>query len=87
MFEVLFELLLDFLGFIGLRKKKKEKIELPSLKTNDSTPKEDTYQEVKREGVSVCAGCARLLEKGAIYEFGKPWCTECYKTHVLKIKG
>ncbi|MHA1943814.1 MAG: hypothetical protein ACW96M_05400, partial [Candidatus Thorarchaeota archaeon] len=61
--------------------------ELISLKTNDSTPEQDTSREVTREGVSVCAGCNRMLEKDAIYELGKAWCTECYKTHVLKVKG
>ena len=86
MWEILLELL-DFLGYLFLRKKRKKKKELISLEINDSTHKQDTSGEVKRQGGSICAGCHRTLEKGAIYELGKAWCTECYKTHVLKIKS
>jgi len=87
LFEFLLELFLEFLGFFGLKKKKKKETELTSLKTNDLTPKQDTNEEISREGFSVCAGCNRVLEIDVIYELGKSWCTECYKTHVLKIKG
>lgn len=86
MWEILLELL-DLLGIIGLKKKKKKETELISLETNDSTHKQDTSEEVTRQGVSICAGCLRTLEKGAVYELGKAWCMECYKTHVLKIKS
>lgn len=86
MWELLIDLL-ELLGIVGLKKKRKKETELISLETNDSTPEQDTSREVTREGVSVCAGCNRKLEKGAIYELGKAWCTECYKTHVLKVKG
>lgn len=86
MWDILIDLL-ELLGLFGLKKKKKKETELTSLETNDSTPEQETSGEVTREGVSVCAGCNRILEKGAIYELDKAWCTECYKTHVLKIKG
>ena len=86
MWELLFDLFLEFLSLIGLKKKRNRKTELTSPKTNDSTSKQDTFEEVTQEGVSVCAGCNRILEKNAIYELGKPWCRECYKAHVLKIK-
>jgi protein-arginine kinase activator protein McsA len=86
LWELLIDLL-ELLGIVGLKKKRKKETELISLETNDSTPEQDTSREVTREGVSVCAGCNRKLEKGAIYELGKAWCTECYKTHVLKVKG
>lgn len=85
MWELLFDLL-ELLGIIGLKKKKKEEKELISSETNDSTQKQDTSKEVTRQGGSICAGCNRILEIGAVYELGKSWCTECYKTHVLKIK-
>jgi len=84
MWEILIDLL-EFLGLISLKKKKKEK-ELLSLETNDSTHKQDTSGEVAQQSDSICAGCHRTLEKGAIYESGKVWCTECYKTQILKIK-
>lgn len=86
MWELLFDLL-EFLGLIGLKKKRKKKTELISLETNDSTHKQDNSEKVTRQGVSICAGCHRILQKGAIYELEKAWCTECYKTHVLKIKS
>ena len=86
MWELLIDLL-ELLGIVSLKKKRKKETELTLLKTNDSTPEQDTSREVKREGVSVCAGCNRMLEIGAIYELGKVWCTECYKTHVLKVNG
>jgi protein-arginine kinase activator protein McsA len=87
LWELLFDLFLEFLSLIGLKKKRrKKKTELTLPKTNDSASKQDTFEEVAQEGVSVCAGCNRILEKDVIYELGKPWCRECYKTHVLKIK-
>jgi hypothetical protein len=85
LWELLLELL-DVLGLIDYKKKKKKKENSISQETNDSPHKQDTSGEVKRPGDSICAGCHRPLEIGAIYEHGKAWCTECYKTHVLKIK-
>jgi hypothetical protein len=85
LWEILFELL-ELLGLVGSKKKKKKETESISLETNDST-KQDTSGEVKQQGGSICAGCHRVLEKGAIYEIGKAWCKECYKAHVLKIKS
>ena len=86
MFETLLDLL-ELLGIISLKKKKKGEKEFTSLEINDSTHKQDASGEVTQQGVSICAGCQRTLEKGAIYESGKTWCTECYKAHVLKIKS
>ncbi len=86
MWELLADLL-ELLGIISFKKKKKQEKELISSETNDSTQKQDTSEEVARQSSSICAGCNRILEKGAVYELGKSWCTECYKTHVLKIKG
>ena len=35
-----------------------------------------------------CVPAASVFSKtGAVYEIGKSWCTECYKTQVLKVKG
>ena len=85
MWELLLELL-DVLGLIDYKKKKKKEEKSKSLETSDSRNKQDTSGEVKQQGGSICAGCHRPLEIGAIYEGGKAWCTECYKTHVLKIK-
>ena len=60
--ELLFDLFL-----IGLKKKRrKKKTELTSLEKNDSTSKQDIFEEVTQEGVSVCAGCNRVLEKDVI---------------------
>lgn len=85
MWEFLFDLL-ELLGLIGFKKRKKKEPELVTLETNDSTQKQDNSEEVTRQGVSICAGCHRTLKKGAIHESGKAWCMECYKIHVLKIK-
>ena len=79
--------LLEFLGIIAYKKKKKQEKHLNLSETDDSTQKQDTSEEVTQQSGSICAGCNRILEKDAVYELGKPWCTECYKTHVLKIKG
>jgi len=87
LFDLLIELFLGFLEFLGLKKIKKKVTKSASHKTNDLTPKQDTHEELSREGVSVCAGCNRVIEKNIIYELGKSWCPECYKTRVLKIKG
>jgi protein-arginine kinase activator protein McsA len=87
MWEFIIDLIIDVLRLLGYRKKRKKDTELLSLKTNDSTPQQDTSGGATREGVSVCSGCYRILESGAIFEHGKPWCKECYKTHILKVKG
>ncbi len=86
MWELLADLL-ELLGIIVFKKKKKQEKELISSETYDSTQKQDISEEVTQQNGSICAGCNRILEKGAVYELGKTWCTECYKTHVLKIKG
>ncbi|NIM90135.1 MAG: hypothetical protein GTO17_04225 [Candidatus Aminicenantes bacterium] len=85
MWELLLELL-DVLGLIDYKKKKKKKEKSIPLETNDSPHKQDTSGEVKGPGDSFCAGCHRPLEIGAIYEREKAWCTDCYKTYVLKLK-
>jgi len=87
LFEFLLELFLEFLGFLGFRKGKKGMKDLISTKTDDSAPDQETSRGVAQESSLVCSGCNRILEKGAIYELEKSWCNECYKTHVLKIKG
>ncbi len=86
MWEILLELL-DFLGLIGFKKKKKKEKELISFDTDDSKRRQDTSGRVNLQDSSICAGCHRSLKIGAIYELGNAWCTECYKTHVLKIKS
>ncbi len=85
MWELLADLL-ELLGIISFKKKKKQEKELISSETNDSTQKQDTSEEVTQQNGPICAGCNRILEKGTVYELGKTWCTECYKIHVLKIK-
>ncbi len=85
MWELLADLL-ELLGIISFKKKKKQEKELISSETNDSTQKQDTSEKVTQQNGSICAGCNCILEKGAVYELGKTWCTECYKIHVLKIK-
>ena len=79
--------LLEFLGIIAYKKKKKQEKQLNLSETDDSTQEQDTSEEVTQQSSYICAGCNRILEKDAVYEHGKAWCTECYKTHVLKIKG
>ncbi|MCJ7582312.1 MAG: hypothetical protein MUP98_17495 [Candidatus Aminicenantes bacterium] len=68
MVEFFLELFLDFLVFMGIRKRKK------STKLESDAPVE-----------SICAGCHRRLQKQIIYEWGKMWCKDCYKSDVLKI--
>jgi hypothetical protein len=79
--------LLELLGIIDYKKKKKQEKQLISSETDESTQKKDASEEVTQQSGSICAGCNRILEIGAVYESGKSWCTECYKTHVLKIKA
>ena len=70
MVELFLELFLGFLGFLGFRKQKKN----IKLKPHDHDPVE-----------SICSGCHRGLKKQIIYEWGKMWCKDCYKSDVLKI--
>jgi len=68
------------------KKRKKEEAKLVSDDTNSSMHNHHEEGEMTKKGLPICAGCHCQLEKGAIYEFKKAWCTECYKTHVLRIK-
>lgn len=86
MFELIIDLLLDFLVLIGLRKKKKKDTELTSLKAEDYSPEQGNLTEASLKNNAVCAGCNSLVDKGAIHEDGKAWCLKCYKSRVLKIK-
>jgi len=85
--DVLIELVLEFLGLSGIREIKRKGSKLASPKSNASTPKQDTFKEGLQVDLSVCAGCNRRLKQVSVYEFGKSWCTECYKSQVLKIRG
>ena len=84
------DLILDFLLFLFgkrfFKKRKKEEAKLVSDETNSSMHNHHEEKEMTKKGLPVCAGCHCQLEKGAVYELKKAWCTECYKTHVLKIK-
>jgi len=84
--DILLEIL-EFLGFISLRKKKKKHTESTAPESKDPAQEGDRSPGVPQGGVSVCAGCSRRLEEDAVYELGKTWCMECYKSHVLKIQG
>jgi hypothetical protein len=83
------DILLEFLAYLGIRifrKKKKKDTELTSPETIDPNQEKDHSRRTLQEGVSVCAGCGRIIEKGAIYEIGKTWCRDCYKSNVLKVQ-
>jgi hypothetical protein len=84
--DILLEIL-EFLGFISLKKKKKKRNESTSPETNGPTQERDRSLGVPQGGIIVCAGCNRILDKDVVYELGKTWCPECYKSHVLKIRG
>ncbi len=84
MWDIVLELL-SYLGIRALKKKKKEDTDLTSAETSDPNQGKDISGRTSAEGVPVCAGCSLTVEKGAIYELGKAWCVDCYKSHVLKI--
>jgi hypothetical protein len=83
--DILLELL-AYLGILGLKKKKKKNEELKSPEIIDPNLEKDQSGRTSKEGISVCAGCSRIVEKDAVYELGKSWCVDCYKSHVLKIQ-
>jgi hypothetical protein len=85
----MWDILLEFLAYLGIRafkKKKREEADLTSSEAVDLDKDLNHSGGGIREGVPVCAGCSRNIEKGAIYELGKAWCASCYKTHVLKVQ-
>ena len=75
MLEFLIDVFLEFLVLIGFRKKKKEEKDPLDLDLKETSSKR-----------LICAGCRRELKEETIYEQGKAWCKECYKSEVLKIK-
>lgn len=85
----MWDILLDFLAYLGirsLRKKRREDAESPSPDTIDPSQEQDHSGGETRESNPVCAGCNRIVERGATYELGKAWCQACYKSKVLKIQ-
>jgi hypothetical protein len=83
------DIVLELLSFVGLRvlkKKKREDTELTPAETSDPNQGRDITGGTSAEGVPLCAGCNRAVQKGAIYEVGKTWCVDCYKSHVLKVQ-
>jgi uncharacterized protein YacL len=83
------DIILEFLAYLGIhafKKKKKENTELISPEIVDSNQEKDQSRRTFQEGVSVCAGCSRIVDKGAIYELEKTSCVDCYKANVLKIQ-
>jgi hypothetical protein len=75
------------LELLGIRKRRKKKEESTSPAISDSAPRTTNPHETAGVDVTSCAGCRRLLDTGAIYEMGKAWCTDCYKTQILKIQN
>lgn len=86
MLEFLLDLVLMFLELLGIRKRRKKKTEPVASELNDSSPEPIDSGRAVRGDTSVCAGCRRELENGTVYEYGKAWCVDCYKSHVLKIQ-
>jgi len=83
------DILLEFLAYLGIRvlkKKKKKDTELTSPDTLDRDQGKDHSGRTSPQEVPVCAGCSRIIEKDAIYELGKSWCMDCYKSNVLKVQ-
>lgn len=70
-----------------VREAKKKNTESTAPETNDPTQERDRSSGLPQGGVAVCAGCNRILDKDIVYELEKAWCRECYKSHVLKIRG
>lgn len=85
MLDILLELL-AYLGIRAFKKKKNEDKDLTSTETIDRDQEQDHSGSETRDGISVCAGCNHTVEKGVIYEIGKTWCKDCYKSHVLKVQ-
>ena len=83
--DILLELL-AYLGIIGLKKKKKKDKELKSPETIDPNQEKDPSGRASHKSVPVCAGCSRIVEKDAVYELGKSWCVDCYKSNILKVQ-
>jgi hypothetical protein len=85
---MVWDFVLEFLAYLGIRalkKKKKEDTESTDAESIVRDQEQDPSGDEKREGISVCVGCNRTVEKGAIYELEKTWCIDCYKSNVLKI--
>lgn len=89
----MWDLILDLLVMFGWDRLKSQK-KGEKQPDSESPPEADhayhaesAEEEVKRQESLVCAGCHRRLKEQAVRELGKVWCTECYKSHVLKIRG
>ena len=80
--ESLIDIILDILTFLlfGRKRKKSGPLDALNLKSQKKSSK-----PVSKKDVPVCAGCHMPIKFGAVYELGKTWRPECYKTRVLKI--
>ena len=82
------DILLDFLAYLGIRvlkKKKNKDTDSTSPDTLAQDFEKDQSERTRSKDVPVCSGCNQIVEKDTIYELGKVWCRDCYKTQVLKV--
>lgn len=89
----MWDLILDLLVMFGrdrLKGRKKEQRQSESESPPDADHAYHAYsaeEEVNKLETLVCAGCQRRLKEQAVREMGKIWCMDCYKSHVLKVRG
>ena len=83
------DLILEFLMFVfgdKTFKKLKSRLNNRKLKKSErSGPNQEGLDISNPEKVTLCTGCGRPIQKNPVYERGKPWCSDCYKTDILKV--
>ena len=84
--DILLELIALLFGGSVYKKAKKWVDE--NIKKKNVASKNSQKERNKATGPTSasCTGCNRILKEPPVYEQGKPWCHECYKTQVLKLR-
>jgi hypothetical protein len=84
--DLLLELIALFFGG-SIYKKAKKWIDENIKKKNEASKKSQIERSKAAGQTSAsCTGCNRILKDPPVYEQGKPWCSKCYKTQVLKLR-
>jgi len=86
----MFELFIDFLVLIfGEKAFKKLKARWKERKLERSGLSDSGQAGMgpsSADKVTVCTSCSRPFKEPPVYERGKPWCPDCYKTKLLNIR-
>jgi protein-arginine kinase activator protein McsA len=86
MLDLFLEFLVYFFGDKAFKKLRSRLKNLKLMKSEHTAPFQKAKNMSDAIPDSMCTGCGRPFKEPPVYESGKPWCLDCYKNSVLKIR-